>query len=253
MPREDARAMRLLRRIAASQVPAGDDDALVADLVRRGLVGRSDACVTLTPLGRTRLRRHLAGADGFARQHQTRSEAVIEDEGGRRTVTVNQDESPLGRLHRTKGRDGKPLVGPAEFAAGERLRADFTRGQLMPRVTANWSAAVAGGRRDGGAGGMAEMTDAVVAARQRVERALTATGPEFAGVLVDFCCFLKGIEEIERERSWPIRSAKLVIRLALASLARHYGLAPVGRGSGHGRKLVHWGSEDYRPVIDGKS
>jgi hypothetical protein len=96
---------------------------------------------------------------------------------------------------------------------------------------------------------MAEMTDAVVAARQRVDRALADVGPDFAGILLDFCCFLKGIEEIERERSWPARSAKLVLRLGLASLARHYGLVEAAHGAGRGGRMVHWGAEDYRPEI----
>ena len=164
-------------------------------------------------------------------------------------MTLNEDESPLSRFRRIKGRDGRPLIGAAEFAAGERLRAEFTRGQMMPRVTANWSPSVTLRRRGDGGGGMAEMTDAIVAARQRVNRALEAVGPDFSGLLLDFCCFLKGIEEIERERSWPSRSAKLVLRLALASLARHYGLVETARGSNAGGRITHWGAEDYRPAI----
>ncbi len=93
------------------------------------------------------------------------------------------------------------------------------------------------------------MTDAIVAARQRVDRALEAVGPDFAGILLDFCCFLKGIEEIERERSWPARSAKLVLRLALASLARHYGFVETARGSNVVGRITHWGAQGYRPAI----
>jgi hypothetical protein len=121
---------------------------------------------------------------------------------------------------------------------------------MMPRATANWSAAVAGHRRDGGAGGMAELTEAAIAARRRVERALDSVGPELGGLLVDFCCFLKGLEEIERERQWPARSAKLVLRLGLATLARHYGLAAKARGRSHASTILHWGAEDYRPAIE---
>lgn len=247
----ERQTLRLLRRLAAGAGhSAGNIDAVVVeDALRRGLVARDGGSLALTALGATALRRHLAGADGFSAQHQTRvTVSVADDVHGRITVERNEDESPLARLRRQKGRDGAPLVGPAEFAAGERLRADFTRGQLMPRITASWSLGASGRRRKDGGGGMAEMSDAIVAARQRVDRALRSVGPDFAGLLLDVCCFLKGIEAIERERGWPSRSAKLVLRLALASLARHYGLSEEGRGRA-AAPIVHWGADDYRPEI----
>ena len=87
------------------------------------------------------------------------------------------------------------------------------------------------------------MTDLIVASRQRVRLALDACGPEFAGVLLDVCCFLRGLEAVERERGWPSRSAKVVLQLALNRLARHYGLESKIRGRESGRVRT-WLAED---------
>ena len=114
--------------------------------------------------------------------------------------------------------------------AGERLRAEFTRAQLMPRTTSNWESPISSGRRGQRA---ASFTDVVIGARQRVRQALDGVGPEFAGLLLDVCCFLKGLEDVERERAWPPRSAKIVLQLALERLARHYGYAGEVCGSDH--------------------
>lgn len=168
--------------------------------------------------------------DPFLRQHIALARHEIETETGRTEVAIDEAESPLAWLARRKGRNGRPLIEPVQLQAGERLRADFTRAQMMPRVTSNWSAAVTDGRR---ASGPAAFTETMIAAQQRVRQALDAAGPEFSGLMLDVCCFLKGLEDVERERCWPARTAKIVLQLALDRLARHYGFSAEIRGSAH--------------------
>jgi hypothetical protein len=222
-------------------------------LLGRGLiVADATGRLTISAAGNALLRRLLSrNADAFLEQHQQRGIATVDDpESGKRRITVNHDESPLSWLMRRKDRDGRPMIDVHEFAAGERLRTDYERARLMPRVTSNWTAAVADRHRSGN--GIADLSDSALGARRRVERALDALEPEMAGLAVDFCCFLKGLEEIERERRWPARSAKVVLRLTLSALARHYGLATRARGK-EDAAMRHWGAEGYRPKIDGGS
>jgi hypothetical protein len=179
-----------------------------------------------------------------------RAEAVSSADPAASQPGQNLDESPLAWLRRRRGKDGAALISDMQFMAGERLRADFTFAQLGPRVTANWDAALgaAGGRRSGPGGGV-EIADHVMGARVRVAAALKAVGPELAGILLDVCCFLKGIEDTERSVGWPQRSGKVVLQLALSALARHYGMGETRpQGTSQPR---HWGTADYRPSING--
>ena len=172
-----------------------------------------------------------AEIDSFRAQHLSIARARIETPDGPLDVSIDEAESPLGWLARRKGRDGQPLIEAVQFQAGERLRTDFTRANLTPNVTSSWDPSRAQGRRGQSGGGT--FSDAVVAAREQVNRALEAVGPEFTDVLLDVCCFLKGLEDVERARRWPPRSAKVVLQLGLDRLARHYGLARDARGRSH--------------------
>jgi hypothetical protein len=170
-----------------------------------------------------------AGIDPLRARHLSLARATVATPDGPAEVTIDEGESPLVWLACRKGRDGAPLISTVQLQAGERLRAMFTRAQLTPRVTASWDTSLSRGR-GGESGG--NVADVVIAARQQVRHALDAVGLDFAGLLLDVCCFLKGLADIERERRWPPRSAKVVLQLALDSLARHYGLANEAHGRG---------------------
>ena len=230
--------------------PSRIEAAMIADLLARGLLVRDgETRYRASAVARSWLIRQKAHEMAFKAQHTGLEYSVPPGGKGDHTVLINRNESPVGQLARRRDRSGKPLLQPFQVAAAERLRLDFERGQLQPRITANWSAAVSSRRRSGASGGIADLTDAAMAARRRFDRAITGVGPELSGVLVDACCFLKGLETIERERLWPARSAKLVLQLALAALARHYGLNEGAAGAERPRTIRRWGTVYYRPKI----
>ena len=259
--REIERAVRFLSagrartRLAASEtkllLDGGERGVIavgkgsLAELARRGLVLQVGDTVQLTTDGLA-LGRRQAGVNSFADQHRELEQASIQLGQGAAVATVNLNESPLAQLMRRRTKVGTNFLTESEFRAGERLRSDYTRANIMPRLGANWVAAVSGGRRAAG-GSMAELTDASVAARHRVDKAIAAVGPELAGVLIDVCCFLKGMETVETERSWPARSAKLMLKAALGVLSRHYEPPRPGQSRG----FRHWGAEGFRPSIGG--
>ena len=167
----------------------------------------------------------LNDPDGFRAQHRQLEHRNEKINGVEQTVAVNANESPLGRLMALKNKAGKPWLEADAFNAAEKLRMDFTKGQFMQRVTSSWDP-TAGNKTSGSvAGGMTDLSDLAMDARQRVDRAMQIVGPELGGLLTDVCCYLKGLQTVERERNWPPRSAKLVLKVALDLLARHYRMS----------------------------
>jgi hypothetical protein len=211
------------------------------DLVLRAENGRA---IVISEPGRQFLRRGSAAEleEGFRNQHAEIATGTIMEETGPAKVAINAAESPLDWLRRRKDRDGQPLIDLASYEAGERLRRDLTSGGMMPSVTARWEGGI--GSSGGALRDPAAATDAVIAARQRVRNAMAEVGQDFADLLLDLCGFLKGLETIERERHWPPRSAKVVVRLALRRLAQHYGLETEARGPARSRGLRTWVAED---------
>lgn len=220
--------------------------ALVRKALALGLVLRDGNALAITPEARAYLRRALVEEpdEAFLEQHRLMATGRAEIGDDWQTVRINLQCAPLNLIARLKDRSGALFLPPEAVEAGERLHADFTRGQLQPCVTANWEPRLAS-RCKIRANGVADLCDSAAGARQRVTRALDAIGPELAGVALDVCCFLKGLETVEGERQWPARSAKLLLRAALMALARHY----CPRAQASPAIVRHWGEDDFRPQI----
>lgn len=239
----------VLGDVAAGRVrPADDPDLLEA--VARGLVVREPpgGAQRLTAKGRTALRRLLAMRSEFrARAAPAARQTAVP--GPVRPV-VNPSESPLLWLHARRDGQGQRLITDAQLAAGERLRADFTRGELTPRVTMSWSPTPGDGVRGGRGNAQRDITDGAVAARERFNRALIGVGPEHCDILIDVCCHLRGLDDISQREGWPRRSARLLLQRALTALALHYGLEERPDVEQMiARRLRHWGAPGYRPPL----
>ena len=132
-----------------------------------------------------------------------------------RTVTFNAAESPLGWLF------ARGLVTQRQFDAGERLRTDWERAQLAPRVTMSWDAApVSRGR--GGSTDRPDLSGAQIDAKRRFDAALAAAGPGLADILWRIVCAGEGMRDAETALGWPARAGKLVLAFALDRVADYY-------------------------------
>ncbi|WP_372602972.1 DUF6456 domain-containing protein [Actibacterium sp.] len=185
----------------------------------------------ITQAGRAALKRLLAqdkaGQPGFAEasspfgdQHRDWGTRAVMSDQGVQQMRYNVSESPLALLARRKDKAGRPFLTPDLVAAGERLREDFELAQMGPRVTQNWDKFLTGGDRGGFNGGSAG--DGARGARDRVAAALRDLGPGLGDMALRCCCFLEGMETAEKRLGWSARSGKIVLRIALQRLRRHY-------------------------------
>ena len=214
--RADATAIEPL---LAAGVLAGDRDHCSANAETAGW------------LKRTRLDR-----DAFAAQHRETASAPDGTE-------INLVESPLARLAAGIGGEAGYLE-RHQIEAGERVRRLVERAQLQPRLTMSYSAAQTAGSGQRGAG---DISDLAADARRSLDDLYRVLPRDCAGVVLDVCGLLKGLQEVERERGWPRRSAKLVLRIGLEHLAQHYGLGAVAAGKATSR-LYGWMGDGARPT-----
>ena len=249
------REMRFVRALVSGAVAALDDErfvsvaadgtkvtieaADVAALQSLGVLEGNGVRCSAGAAARGWLRRAIAETDGFAAQHR---QVITTSEG----KLLNLAESPLSRLA-VPGPDGAPpFLAPHQVEAGERVRKLADRAHLQPRVTMSYDPAHTAAGKGGGAA--SEVTDMAADARRQLSALTRALPADCAGVVVDVCGLLKGLQTVETERGWPRRSAKLVLRIGLEQLAQHLGLAAVAVGKQSPRHRV-WRDEGARPTV----
>jgi hypothetical protein len=238
-----AAARRVLRRLALGAAwlePLADGDyalrmrgkpmgtrvaaSLVGEMRKRGwLSARAEApgSFVLSDAGEGWFIRMQNVSDPFAAQHQLRARRLMATPEGEKTVLVNDGESTLGWLKKRR------IVDAVQYDAGERLRRDFTLAGLSPRMGIDWEAPVVlSSRVNRGI----VISDMALAAKQRFAAAMRSVGPGLSDLLFDICCHLTGLEDAERAKGWPRRSAKVVLQIALDRLAMHYGMRAPSRG-----------------------
>lgn len=254
MPASNLRLLRFVRALLAGDAGRRDGEHFVVEpaagrpvrhaaapiltLISDGvLAGDATAC-RATPETAGWLKRQMLGEAPYAGQHRL---AAIGSDGAEHNLA----ESPLLRLARPSGGEGA-FLDAAQVEAGERLRQLVERAQLQGRVTMSYSPthSVAGGRR----GKAAETGDMAIDARRRLDAIARALPADCFGVAVDVCGFLKGLQQVEQERGWPRRSAKLVLRIALQQLAQYFGLAVAAEGT-ETRRPHTWLGEGARPTV----
>ena len=132
-----------------------------------------------------------------------------------RSVTINMAESPLGWLF------SRGLVSRRQFEAGERLRADWERAQLAPRVTMAWGATPVW-RGRAGCAPKPDLNGAQLDARRRFDAAIASAGPGLADILWRVVCAGDGMRDAETALGWPARAGKLMLSFALDRIADYY-------------------------------
>ena len=176
----------------------------------------------ITGPGREMLNRLVAEGEnramGFAEDQSAFAGAEMAAPRRRRRYAAA--ESPLIALARRKDKEGHPFLSDALVRAGERLREDFELAQMGERTTQNWDSYLTGGCAPGSGGGPGGGRS--MRSRQCVADALRDLGPGLGDVALRCCCFLEGLERVEQRMGWSARSGKIVLRIALQRLKRHY-------------------------------
>ena len=178
----------------------------------------------ITNAGRAALRRLTAEEEnravGLGDAPSQPEDAAWDIEGaqqGRAGFRNPAQESPLVGLARRRDKDGKPFLSRKLVTAGEQLREDYELVEAAHGGFAGWDDLLRGQPV-----GDTALSKGAAAAQSRIGAALAELGPGLGDVALRCCCFLEGLEQTEKTMGWSARSGKIVLRIALERLARHY-------------------------------
>ncbi len=211
--------------------------AEVRELIASGVLDGDARTCRARPEAAQWLKRAMLDADAFAAQHRIAAP-------GPEASTVNLAESPLARLAFATAGESEAFLSPHQVEAGERVRRLAERARLQPRLTMSYSAAHVATK---GAGHAAEIGDLAADAKRQLAEIHDVLPRDCAGVVMDVCGLLKGLQLVEAERGWPRRSAKLVLRIGLDRLAEVWGIGAVAVGS-ESRRARKWMAGDRLPL-----
>src|SRR5690606_29225721 len=118
---------------------------------------------------------------------------------------------------------GSFFLAPELVAVAERLREDYELALI------GWPAGEKAGvgfwleaTRAGNGQSLRSTDERLARARARVCGALQDLGQGLDEVVLQVCCKLEGVERTEQRMGWAARSGKIVLRIALVRLRRHY-------------------------------
>lgn len=133
-------------------------------------------------------------------------------------------ENALDTLSRRKGTNGVPFLSRDLVLAGRRLNEDFVLSGCQSAIEDNFEKFL-----------ISQFDPVDLAhdalALMRFKHAVQDLGPGLADIAVRSCCLNEGIERSESAMGWSARSGKIVLRIALQRLKRHYHIVH-GAGGG---------------------
>jgi hypothetical protein len=128
------------------------------------------------------------------------------------------------------------FLAPHHQQAARRLAQLFERACLRQRVTMSYDPARVG-RTKGAPQG--DLADSAADARKRLAALAGRMPADCWSVLTDVCLYDRGLQDIETERGWPRRAAKLVLRIGLDQAAGLLGLTEKATGNERAA-MRHW-------------
>ena len=170
---------------------------------------------TITPEGK-RATRELTAAEENKANVLSDARADNWNTGVDRSVGTRYmvAENPIMSLSRRKDKTGKPFISREQLAAGENLRQDFVLSDVTAHELRQSHENLVVPQRN--------IPKGVAAARRRLKLAIDDLGPGLADVALECCCFQNGLEVTEKKMGWSSRSGKIVLRIALTRLIKHY-------------------------------